>query len=271
MLFCQITDIHLKAGRKPAYGIVDTATMLERCVDSVMQLKQRPDVVLLTGDLVDYGRDDEYALLATLLKPLTMPMYLIPGNHDEREALRRAFPEHTYLRQWAPFVQYAIDDYPVRVVALDTLIPGQGGGRLCDERLQWLDNTLAEKPDTPTLVVMHHPPFRTGLGHMDRLGLDGADALEAVIFRHPQVERLACGHLHRSIQARYGGSIASTCPSPAHQIALDLSMDGPDNYVLEPPGYQLHLWDGRRLVTHTAVIGNFPGPYPFRIGGKLID
>ena len=105
-------------------------------------------MALLTGDLVDYGRDDEYALLATLLKPLTMPIYLIPGNHDEREALRRAFPEHTYLRQWAPFVQYAIDDYPVRVVALDTLIPGQGSGRLCDERLQWLDNTLAEKPDT---------------------------------------------------------------------------------------------------------------------------
>jgi hypothetical protein len=70
---------------------------------------------------------------------------------------------------------------------------------------------------------------------------------------------------------RFGGSIASTCPSPAHQIALDLSVDGPDNYVLEPPGYQLHLWDGQRLVTHTAVIGNFPGPYPFRIGGKLID
>lgn len=65
MLFCQITDTHLKAGRKTAYGIVDTATMLERCIDSVMQLKQRPDVALLTGDLVDYGRDDEYALLAT--------------------------------------------------------------------------------------------------------------------------------------------------------------------------------------------------------------
>jgi len=142
---------------------------------------------------------------------------------------------------------------------------------LCDERLQWLDRTLAQKPNTPTLVVMHHPPFRTGLGHMDRLGLDGADALEAVISRHPQVERLACGHLHRAIQVRFGGSIASTCPSPAHQVALDLSEDGPDNYVLEPPGYQLHLWDGQRLVTHTAVIGSFPGPYPFRTGGKLID
>ena len=271
MLFCQITDTHLKAERKPAYGVVDTASMLERCVDSVMKLKQRPDVVLLTGDLVDCGHDDEYVLLANLLKPLTMPMYLIPGNHDEREALRRAFPEHTYLRQCAQFIQYAIDDYPVRVVALDTLIPGQGGGRLCEERLNWLDNTLIEKPDSPTLLVMHHPPFRTGFGHMDRLGLEGADALEAVISRHSQVERLACGHLHRSIQARFGGSIASTCPSPAHQIDLDLSVDGPDNFVLEPPGYQLHLWDGQRLVTHTAVIGKFPGPYPFRTGGMLID
>jgi 3',5'-cyclic AMP phosphodiesterase CpdA len=271
MLICQITDTHLKAGRKLAYGIVDTASLLERCVESVMNLKQLPDVVLLTGDLVDYGRDDEYALLANVLKPLTMPTYLIPGNHDDRDALRRAFPEHAYLRQWAPFIQYALEDYPLRIIALDTLIPGQGGGCLCDERLTWLDNKLREQPYTPTLVAMHHPPFRTGLGHMDKLGLEGADALEAVISRHPQVERLACGHLHRSIHVRFGGSIASTCPSSAHQIVLDLSEDGSDDFVLEPPGYQLHWWDGQRLITHTAVIGHFAGPYPFRDGGKLID
>lgn len=275
MLFCQISDLHIKAGRKHAYGIVDTAGMLEACVAAVLRLTPAPDAVLITGDLVDRGTEAEYALLAELLAPLTddgrLPVYLIPGNHDEREALRHSFPTHAYLRQWQPFAQYAIDTYPVRIVALDTLIPGAGGGLLCAERLDWLDRTLAQAPAKPTIIIMHHPPFVTGIGHMDRVGLRGSDALEAVVACHPQVERLLCGHLHRSIQARFGGTIASTCPSPAHQVALDLGTPSPDNFVMEPPGYQLHWWNGRQLITHTAVLGEFAGPYPFRAAGKLID
>src|SRR4030095_16990642 len=142
MLLAQITDTHIKAQRKLAYGIVDTAGFLERCVDHVLRLPQRPDVVVMTGALVDYGRPDEYALLRELLAPLAMPLYLLPGNHDERGALRAAFPDHAYLRQWEPFIQYAIDDWPLRIVAIDTVIPGEGGGRLDDERLAWLDRIL---------------------------------------------------------------------------------------------------------------------------------
>jgi 3',5'-cyclic-AMP phosphodiesterase len=272
MLLCQITDLHIKTDRKFAYGIVDTATMLERCVEQILALPQRPDAVIVTGDLVDWGRPDEYALLRGLLAPLTMPLYLMPGNHDEREALRAAFPEHAYLRQWAaPFVQYAIDDWPVRIVAIDTVVPMEGGGALCAERLAWLDRTLAAAPDRPTIVAMHHPPFRTGIGHMDRIGLADPSGVEAVVARHPQVERVIAGHLHRSITVRFAGTVASTCPSPAHQVALDLAPDAGDDFILEPPGYQLHWWDGARLVTHTAYIGEFDGPYPFRTGGRLID
>jgi 3',5'-cyclic-AMP phosphodiesterase len=271
MLFCQITDTHIKAGRKKAYGIVDTATMLERCVEQILRLPQRPDAVIATGDLVDYGRPDEYALLRDLLAPLTMPLYLLPGNHDVRDGLRQSFPDHPYLQQWAPFVQYAIDDHPVRLVALDTVIPMQGGGELCSDRLTWLDRTLARQPEKPTIVALHHPPFATGIGHMDRIGLKGADGLAQVIARHPQVERVIAGHLHRPITQRFAGTVASTCPSPAHQVALDIAPDAADNYVLEPPGFQLHWWNGSALVTHTAYIGEFEGPYPFRVGGKLID
>jgi len=92
-----------------------------------------------------------------------------------------------------------------------------------------------------------------------------------VLRSHPQVERILCGHLHRSIQARFGGTIASTCPSPAHQVALDLSDGARDDFIMEPPGYHLHWWNGRRVITHTAVIGEYDGPYPFRAGGVLID
>lgn len=270
MILCQISDTHIKAGRKRAYGVVDTAAMLEQCVAQVRGLPQRPDAVLLTGDLVDLGRADEYGLLRELLAPLDMPLYLMPGNHDERIALRQAFPEHKYLRQWEPFIQYSIDDFPVRLVALDTLIPGRGEGELCEARLDWLERTLAAST-APTIVALHHPPFVTGIGHMDRVSLANIDGLAQIVARHPQVERVIAGHLHRPITVRFAGTVASTCPSPAHQVALDLDPTAADDFIMEPPAFQLHLWDGRQLVTHTAYVGQFAGPYPFREGGKLID
>jgi Icc protein len=270
-LACQISDLHIRTPGKLSYQRVDCAAMLARGIEEILRLPQPPDIVLVTGDLVDFGKPEEYAHLRKLLAPLPMPYYLIPGNHDERSALRAAFPEHAYLRQWEPFVQYAIDDWPVRIVALDTVIPGEGGGRLDAERLAWLDHTLLKERVKPTLVIMHHPPFPTLIGHMDKLGLQGGPALAAVIARHPQVERVLCGHLHRPIEFRFAGTIASTCPSPAHQVALDLDPDAPSAFRMEPPGFQLHAWrEGVGVVSHTAVIGNFAGPFPFYDGGRLI-
>jgi 3',5'-cyclic AMP phosphodiesterase CpdA len=271
MLLCQISDTHIKADRRKAYGVVDTAAMLERCVRQILELPQRPDAVVATGDLVDGGGRDEYGLLRELLSPLAMPLYLVAGNHDDRDQLRRAFAGHRYLRQEEPFVQYAIDEHPLRLVVLDSVVPGEGGGALCGERLAWLDRTLAQRSEVPTVVAVHHPPFATGIGHMDRIGLAGAGALAQVIARHGQVERVIAGHLHRPITQRFAGTVASTCPSPAHQVALDLAPEARDQYVLEPPGMQLHWWSGEALVTHTAYIGEFAGPYPFRSGGRLID
>ncbi|MFM8767565.1 MAG: phosphodiesterase, partial [Rubrivivax sp.] len=183
MILCQISDTHIKAGRRKAYGVVDTASMLERCVEQVLRLPQKPDAAVFTGDLVDLGRPEEYALLRELIRPLleALPVYLMPGNHDDRDSLRAAFPDHGYLRQWQPFVQYVIDDHPVRLVALDTLIPRSGAGQLCEQRLRWLDGTLLRRPGVPTLVALHHPPFASGIGHMDRMALGETQALAAVV------------------------------------------------------------------------------------------
>jgi 3',5'-cyclic AMP phosphodiesterase CpdA len=128
------------------------------------------------------------------------------------------------------------------------------------------------QPRRPTVVIMHHPPFTTGIGHMDKIGLADASGLATVIGRHPQVERVLCGHIHRPIQVRFAGTIASTCPSPAHQVALDLDPAALSRFMMEPPGYQLHQWGAAMgVVSHTAFIGEFAGPYPFYEGGKLID
>lgn len=272
MLIAQISDTHIKAHGRLAYGIVDTAGMLRSCIEHIVRMPTQPDAMLLTGDLVDHGHPEEYALLQELLAPLKMPLYLVAGNHDERTALRQAFtgPGFDYLAQADEFLQYAVDLGPVRLLVMDTVVPLEGRGALCEQRLSWLDRRLAED-SRPTLIAMHHPPFATGIAHMDAIGLEGAGALEEVLRQYTHVERVVCGHLHRSIQCRFAGTVVSTCPSPAHQVALDLSADGPDCFVMEPPGYQLHLWQKDRLVTHTCVWGAYAGPYRFREGGVLID
>ena len=272
MLIAQISDLHIKAEGKLAYGIVDTAQMLRECVASIMQQNPLPDVVLVTGDMVDYGRKNEYDLLKELLAPLTMPIYVVVGNHDERRGLLAAFagPGFEYLQQCDEFVQYTVDLGGLRLITLDTAVPMEGRGKLCSKRLAWLEARLSEDR-TPTLVAMHHPPFLTGIAHMDSSGLEGSTELEKIISRHSHVERIFCGHLHRTIQCRFGNTVATTCPSPAHQVAFDLRADGPDCFVMEPPGYQLHLWRAGRLVSHTCAIGKYAGPYIFREGGVLID
>jgi 3',5'-cyclic AMP phosphodiesterase CpdA len=263
MLVAQITDTHITTPETLVYGIVDTASALERVVAAVNRLDPLPDVAVVTGDLVDHGEPEEYVHLRALLAPLRMPVFVIPGNHDAREPMRETFIADGYLPRQG-FLSYVIEGRPLRNVALDTLIPGEIGGALCADRLQWFDRILAAAPDHPTLVLMHHPPFLTGISRMDRDGLGGGAAFAEIIRRHPQIERILCGHLHRVIDRRFAGTVAGTAPSTAHQIVLDLRPEAPLRFAFEPPGYQLHSWrDGIGLVTHTAAIGDWPGPYSF--------
>jgi Icc protein len=95
---------------------------------------------------------------------------------------------------------------------------------------------------------------------MDNFGLENTEGLAAVITRHPQVERILCGHLHRPIDRRFAGTVAGTGPSTAHQIALNFLPEAPLRFAFEPPGYQLHLWrEDSGLVTHTAILDDRPG------------
>lgn len=264
MLIAQISDLHILLPNVKAYGVVATDTYLPPALAALNGLRPRPDCVLLTGDLVDGAEAAEYEHLRDMLRALELPCYLMPGNHDARSALRAAFPDHGYLAGADGFIQYAIEDYPLRILALDTVVPREGYGELCATRLDWLEQRLSEQPDRPTAVVMHHPPFRTGIAHMDDLGLrQGAERLDAILRSYDNVVRVMCGHVHRTIFRRFGGTIASICPSTAHQISLDLRPDGPAEFIMEPPGFQLHAWLDGELVTHHGVIGEYEGPYPF--------
>jgi 3',5'-cyclic-AMP phosphodiesterase len=276
MIIAQLSDPHIVApgklfrclaqGTAPnaerAWCEFDTARYLARAVATLNALEPNPDVAVVTGDLVDHGEPDEYERLRDLLAPLSMPVFVIAGNHDAREPMREAFRDAGYLPVEG-YLQYAIEDYALRFVALDTLVPGKHFGTLCAERLGWLEATLAARPDRPTVILMHHPPFATGITYMDNYGLENAGELAEIVSRHPQVERILCGHLHRAIDRRFAGTVAGTAPSTAHQIRLNLVADARISFIFEPPGYQLHLWqEDTGLVTHTAVFGEWPGAFP---------
>lgn len=260
----QLTDTHIREPGQLAYGRLDTAPYLSAALDTLMRMPQNPHAVILTGDLTDFGHPGEYAHLAELLACLKLPFYLMPGNHDDRENLRAAFPTHGYLGSRG-FIQYSIKVRDVRLIAIDTTEPGQSSGRLCSWRLDWLRAELAAEPAVPTVIAMHHPPFKTLIEPMDEIGLlEGGDELESIIAAHPSVKRVICGHLHRTIYTGFAGTVASTAPSPAHQVTLDFGSSTDSAWNLEPPGFHLHVWNSTGvMLTHAVPVGQFEGPFSF--------
>lgn len=265
MLIAQLTDLHVRPAGKPANRVVETNVFTERALRSVAAFQPRPDVLVITGDLTECGHAHAYVNLARMLhRHAPMPVFVIPGNHDGRDALRKGLGHLPGVTADPHFVQYAVEDYPMRLVLLDTVVPGEAHGELCAERLSFLDRTLAAAPDRPTIVAMHHPPFACGIGHMDRINLRNAAQFTEVIARHKQVERIICGHNHRPVIARVAHTIAQIAPSVAHQVEMTLDPEDPGAFVFEPPAFQLHRWsaaDG--LVSHLVYVERFVGPFPF--------
>lgn len=256
MLFAQISDLHVMAPGELAYGRFDTSASLAHCVRHITQLDPLPDAVLATGDLVNSGSAAEYRRLREQLTPLVMPVYMIPGNHDERGLLCAEFSDHFYLPRPGQKVRYVIEYLDARLIALDTAVSGEDGGALDADQLDWLETTLAAEPNKQALVFMHHPPLNTGIRYMDEIALDqpSSEQLARIIERHPQVARITCGHVHRGMLAHWHGTTVSICPSTAFQYGLDLRATPSVSTTGEPPAYQLHYWNGAELVTHTVAV-----------------
>jgi 3',5'-cyclic AMP phosphodiesterase CpdA len=223
-----------------------------------------PDLVIVTGDLTDRGLPEEYAEFRRVIAPIADRTVVLPGNHDRRDALRAALPDLIPGTPADGPLHYVVEGYPIRLIALDSLIEGSGRGRLGPGQLAWLDRTLGDAPDRPTVVALHHPPFSTGIDHVDAVGLEDADALGTIVARHAQVERVIAGHVHRAMQRRWFGTLASTAPSTTHAVALDFRPGADALYIYETPGLQLLHWRGYDgLVGHIVPIGRFDGPHRY--------
>jgi 3',5'-cyclic-AMP phosphodiesterase len=244
----QISDPHVGA----EWGGGDPAARLAAAVDSVQALAPAPNAILVSGDLADNAADAEYKRLRELLSPLDAPVHVLPGNHDDRGVMRRHFDLPGEREE--P-VQYAADLGPLRLVVLDSSCPGEDRGELDPARLAWLDRTLADEPERPTLVAMHHPPLSTGIPAMDEIGLPADDrrGLGDVVRRHPQVRRIVAGHVHCTAVSELEGRAVLAVPSTYVQIRLDfdlreLRLDA------EPAGFAVHVMLDGKLVSHIQPV-----------------
>ncbi|HEX2294180.1 MAG TPA: phosphodiesterase [Actinomycetota bacterium] len=241
----QLSDLHVGA----VWASPDPVAGLEAAVRAVLDMPFRPDAVLVSGDLSDHGTDSEYEQVVDLLAPLAAPVYVVPGNHDDRRALHRHFGVPGAAGE--P-VQYSVDLGAMRLVVLDTTRPGEDPGALDEERLAWLDAELSSGPALPTVVAMHHPPVETGIPTCDESGLPPADrrGLAEVVLRHEHVRRLVAGHVHRAVYGQLAGRPVSTAPSTYVQLRLHFHTRDVALAEREPAGFAVHaLLDGE-VVSH---------------------
>lgn len=282
LLIAQLSDIHLRPRGRLYKDVTDSNQQFRAAIHHLQTIDRRPDLVVITGDLVDEGHADEYASVLELLKELAMPCLVMPGNHDDRERLRAVMaelrssadspasavgsllpPPGALLPAPAP-LHYVVETFPVRIVAFDACVPGRHHGQASENDLAWLERALTADRTKPTLLLMHHPPFVSGIPYLDQYRYFGEAALAELVRAAPNIEAVLCGHVHRLMTRRWAGTQVLACPSTTTEIALQLQPDASPKSYLGPPACLLHWWTpSHGLVSHLSHIGSFAGPFPF--------
>ena len=257
MLIAQITDLHLGFDQdvEDEYNVRRLRAVLAR----LSAMDPRPDLLMVTGDIADRGDDRiSYRRYGEAIAGLPFPVFSMMGNHDSRPEFMETFPDHGAA---GGFVQYAIEDRPVRIIALDSLEPGRHGGNFCEERAEWLRARLDEAPDRPTMIAIHHPPIDTGIPWLtENPSASWIARLRGVIEGRDNVVAMIAGHVHRPLTTMWTGVVLAVCSSTSPQLAVDLwpiDPEWPDDRDMildEPPAFALHRWDGERIVTHFDTI-----------------
>lgn len=249
MLIAQISDTHILASTSDHPAAQLRADCLRRCVEDIN--RQKPDGVIFTGDTVQHGQPEEYTRLRNILASLDAPLYIVPGNRDDKGAMRRAFGDVPFPGN-GDFLHYTVEDYELRLVAIDSTAAAERKGVFCSERQSWLDAVLNEQPDRPTLLFIHHPPFDIGdhyIGGYRRA--EEAAALENVVSDHPQVQAMLCGHVHCPVKRDWAGTIARVMPS----VAVDVRKGIDETEALERPIYMLHRYSQENgLVSEAKTV-----------------
>ena len=244
-----MTDLHLTTDGKRIIGL-DPLARLQDGLAHARRNHPDADRLILTGDLAHFGQTKAYEALSQALAEAPWPTSFLLGNHDKRGTFRKVFP-HCPV-DINGFVQSIVDFEGVRLITLDTLdeTGASGhGGRLCKQRLTWLEDQLTDARGKPCLVFLHHPPFMTGFDGMDDIRLKDDTAFLNTL-ASGNVAHVIAGHIHRTITAAIGGVPITVFKSTCHQMPMLLGKEGSEHSVDEPGAYGIVLANGSDVVVH---------------------
>lgn len=250
MIIAQISDTHIALDTPDAdRRLSDFACAIAH----VNALDPQPDVIVHTGDVVHNGRPDEYARAVATLAAARAPVYVLAGNKDDRANLRTAFSAAGYLVAGSGFIQYAVEDFPIRLLVLDTLSTTSNKGDYCTDRARHLIEMIDADRARPIAVFAHHPPFEVMVGP-DRIHFEDQAVMERLrdaLQHSPRIVGLFCGHVHRPTT----GHIAHIPATVATSLATTLRKGDYPAEMMDRPIYLLHRFDtDGRFVTETMVV-----------------
>jgi 3',5'-cyclic-AMP phosphodiesterase len=253
VLLAQLSDLHIGA----AWEGVDPTPRLERVIEAVRSLPNPVDAVVVTGDLTADGGEEDSLLARRLLDSFDVPVHVLPGNHDLRASLRRAFE---LPGEGDDPIDYAVEVGELRLIVLDSIVPGHDHGAFAAELLRWLDEELGSNRERPTILALHHPPLATGVPEWDGINLSASEreALAAVVARHPQLQAIVGGHLHRVAASALAGCPVLAAPSTYLQLLPNYAptdFEGEDVVWSDPPGFALHLLRDGELSSQVELLG----------------
>jgi 3',5'-cyclic AMP phosphodiesterase CpdA len=258
-----LSDTHLRAQGSHLYGSVDSEAYLMRALAAIEASGVRPDALVFTGDIADHGEDDAYARVVALVEPLAAALgarvIWVMGNHDDRAAFRARLLPGDAAASAAPVDR--VDELDgLRVVTLDTSVPGLHHGELSDDQLRWLAAELATPAPLGTILALHHPPVPSVLDLAASVELRDQRRL-ADVLRGTDVRAIIGGHLHYSTFATFAGipvSVASaTCYTQDLTVPLGGTRprDGAQGFNL------IHVYD--ETIVHSVVPLDTAAPLQF--------
>lgn len=244
MIIAHISDSHVSlASLDEGQRLQD----LERTIADINTLDPAPDVIFHTGDVAHNGTEDEYAAACHLLEQARAPLFVIPGNKDDRANLRNAFAGRGYLRSNSEFIDYAIEDYPIRLIAVDTKSARGNKGDFCRARAERLVAAIDADDSKPVAVFTHHPPFDVPVGP-EVINFETPEMMvrlrEAILLRPGRVIAVLSGHVHRDTSGRVGSIPATVVPPIATRLRWG---DYPAD-MKSTPVYHVHRINGHGII-----------------------
>jgi Icc protein len=250
MIIAQISDTHIALDTPDARQRIND---FERAIADINALDPAPDLIVHTGDIVHNGRPEEYAQAATVLATACVPVYVMIGNKDDRMNLLTAFAGREYLPPDTEFIDYVIEKYPVRLIAVDTLNTRSNKGDFCIERARRLTAMINVETTKPIAVFAHHPPFVVPVGP-DPINFETLQMMERLrqtLAESGRVIAVISGHVHRGIASHVGSIPATAMPS----IATTLRRGEYPPHMKTLPVYHIHRFDPTwGLATETRIV-----------------